>query len=66
MGWFLCEFTMNKLFAFYLSKRGAETALLIVFTKSFWMQAQRWARNRVVLAGDFMTTFMDSYIEPIE
>jgi len=39
MGWFLCVLTMNILFALYLSKRGAETAPAIVFTKSFWIQA---------------------------
>jgi len=39
MGWFLCVFTMNLLFAFYLSKNGEETAPAILFSKSFWLQA---------------------------
>ncbi len=39
MGWFLCVFTMNMLFAFYLSKKGDEAPPAIIFTKRFWMQA---------------------------
>jgi uncharacterized membrane protein len=38
LGWFLCVYTMNQLFALYLAKKGETTTPEVVFKRKFWMQ----------------------------